>query len=388
MKKQIPYARQSVTDEDIKAVVDVLRSDFLTQGPSVDRFEKVVSEYCGVKYAVAVNSGTSALHIACLALGVGKGDIAWTSPNSFVASANCALYCGATVDFVDIDEHTYNMSVPALEKKLAEAKKKDKLPKVVIPVHFSGQSCEMERIAQLSKEFGFRIIEDASHASGGSYKGNKIGSCTHSDLTVFSFHPVKIVTTAEGGMVLTNNEELHRKLSILRTHGITRNDSLMEGSSHGPWYYQQVDLGYNYRMTDIQAALGISQMSRIDAFVRRRREIAAYYDQRLKSIPIILPRQHSDTFSPYHLYVIGLILNRIKKTHLQVFSELRGNGIGVNLHYIPIHTQPYYKKMGFKTGDFPVAEKYYRTAISLPMYYDLLQSDQDHVCEQLKKVIA
>jgi UDP-4-amino-4,6-dideoxy-N-acetyl-beta-L-altrosamine transaminase len=387
MKAVIPYARQSISEDDINTVVDVLRSDYLTQGPRIGNFEKAVADYCGSEYAVAVNSGTSALHIACLTLGVRPGDVVWTSPNSFVASANCALYCGAKVDFVDIDKHTYNISVSALEDKLRVAKKNGKLPKVLIVVHFAGQSCEMEAISRLSNEYDFFVVEDASHAIGGSYKDVKIGACTLSDMTVFSFHPVKIVTTAEGGMLLTNNESLYDGLCTLRTHGITRNSNLMEGASHGPWYYQQVDLGYNYRMTDLQAALGLSQMQRIDDFVGKRHEIAKYYNMRLKDLPLIIPWQHPDTYSSFHLYVVKLCLDSIRKTHLQVFSELRENGIGVNLHYVPIHTQPYYTKLGFRGGDFPVAEEYYKSAISIPMYYDLSRDQQDRVVKALGKVV-
>ena len=385
--KYIPYGRQDISQEDVQAVVDVLQSDWLTQGPAVEKFEKTVAEYCGVKYAVAVNSATSALHIACLAAGLGQEDILWTTPNTFVASANCGRYCGASVDFVDIDSHTYNMSVEKLEQKLVRAKENDKLPKIIVPVHFSGQSCEMGRISELAKEYGFTVIEDASHAIGGRYKEEKVGSCAYSDMTVFSFHPVKIVTTAEGGMVLTNKPELYEKLIQFRSHGITRNSELMTEEAHGPWYYQQIDLGFNYRITDIQAALGLSQMERLDQFVTRRQAIAEKYNDELQDLPVILPWQHPDTYSAYHLYVICLEEEKITKSHKQVFEELRQAGIGVNLHYIPVHTQPYYQQLGFKWGDFPVSEYYYSTAISIPMYSAITEEEQDKVIRAIKEVL-
>jgi UDP-4-amino-4,6-dideoxy-N-acetyl-beta-L-altrosamine transaminase len=385
--KYIPYGRQDINQADIQAVVHVLQSDWLTQGPDIEQFEQKVAEYCGAKYAVAVNSATSALHIACMAAGLGQEDILWTSPNTFVASANCGRYCGAAVDFVDIDFRTYNMSVEKLEQKLVQAKKHGKLPKVVIPVHFSGQSCEMEQISVLAKEYGFTVIEDASHAIGGRYKDEKVGSCINSDMAVFSFHPVKIVTTAEGGMVLTNNRELYEKLIQFRSHGITRNPELMTEDIHGPWYYQQIDLGYNYRMTDIQAALGVSQMERLDEFVMKRQAIAEKYGQALQGLPLVLPWQHPDTYSAYHLYVICLEEDKLEKKHKQVFEELRQAGIGVNLHYIPVHTQPYYQQLGFKWGDFPVSEYYYQTAISIPMYSAMTEADQDYVIKTLKEVL-
>jgi UDP-4-amino-4,6-dideoxy-N-acetyl-beta-L-altrosamine transaminase len=337
---------------------------------------------------VAVNSATSALHIACLAAKLGSEDILWTSPNTFVASANCGRYCGAAVDFVDIDCRTYNISVEKLKDKLDNAKMQGKLPKVLIPVHFAGQSCEMDNIGMLAKEYGFTVIEDASHAIGGSYKDEKVGSCVNSDMTVFSFHPVKIVTTAEGGMVLTNKLELYEKLIQFRSHGITRNPELMTEKAHGPWYYQQIDLGYNYRMTDIQAALGSSQMARLNEFVTRRQEIAEKYNLALERFPLILPWQHPDTYSAYHLYVICLEEDKIAKNHQQVFEELRQVGIGVNLHYIPVHTQPYYRQFGFDWGDFPVSEYYYSTAISIPMYSAMTEAEQDRVIGALKEVLS
>ena len=388
MNQFIPYGRQDISQADIDAVVEVLRSDWITQGPAIERFEKLVAEYCGAKYAVAVSSATAALHIACLAAGLGIGDILWTSPNTFVASANCGLYCGADVDFVDIDPHTYNLSVEVLEQKLARAELEGKLPKVVVPVHFAGQSCEIERILALSRKYGFTILEDASHAIGARYQDNPVGSCLFSDMAVFSFHPVKIITTGEGGMVVTNREDLYEKLIRLRTHGITRNPELMQGESHGLWYYQQLELGFNYRMTDIQAALGASQMQRLDEFVSRRRHLAARYNQLLSDFPLVLPWQHPDTESSWHLYVIRLKLDEIGKTHRQVFEELRQAEIGVNLHYIPVHTQPYYQNLGFKWGDFPQAEQYYQEAISLPIYYGLSDENQDQVGAVLRNILS
>jgi UDP-4-amino-4,6-dideoxy-N-acetyl-beta-L-altrosamine transaminase len=386
-KINIPYGRQFISANDIQAVIDVLKSDWLTQGPAVTRFEKTVAEYCGAKYAVAVNSATSALHIACLAAGLGSGDLLWTSTNTFVASANCGLYCGANVDFIDIDPRTYNVSVSELAKKLELSKKNGTLPKVVIPVHFAGQSCEMDRIADLSSQFGFTVIEDASHAIGGKYQGTPIGSCRFSDMAVFSFHPVKIITTGEGGMVLTNHKDLYEELKRLRSHGITRDPELMTGESDGPWYYQQIELGFNYRMTDIQAALGVSQMKRLEEFVTQRHILGTRYAVGFANLPITLPYEHPDSYSAYHLYVIRLKLDEIRKSHRQVFEELRQAGIGVNLHYIPVHSQPYYEQMGFKSGDFPQAEKYYREAISVPMYYGFNEEQQEHVIATVRQVL-
>ena len=383
----IPYARQSISDPDIEAVVKVLRSDWLTQGPSVERFEKAVAEYCGARYAVAVNSGTSALHIACLAAGLGPGDTLWTSSNTFVASANCARYCGARVDFVDIDPRTLNLCLSALEEKLTKAKAGGSLPKVVIPVHFAGQSCDMAGISDLAVRFGFTIIEDASHAIGGRYRGIPIGTCAYSEMTVLSFHPVKIITTGEGGMVLTNREDHYRKLVRLRSHGITRDPGLLEGESDGPWYYQQIELGFNYRMTDIQAALGESQLLRIDDFVQRRHFLADRYRESLENLPATLPSQHPDSYSAFHLYVIRLKLDRIGKTRRRVFEEMRNAGIQVHVHYIPVHTQPYYRALGFRAGDFPEAERYYREALTLPMYPGLTDAGQDKVIRALGNIL-
>lgn len=387
MNEYIPYGRQNINKQDIDAVLAVLRSDWLTQGPTIERFEQSVAEYCGVKYAVAVSNATAALHIACLAAGLGAGDILWTSPNTFVASANCGLYCGAEVNFVDIDQHSYNLSIEALEQKLIQAEKVGKLPKVVVPVHLAGQSCEMEKIGALSRKYGFTVLEDASHAIGARYQGKPVGSCQFSDIAVFSFHPVKIITTGEGGMVVTNCADLYEKLIRLRTHGITRNPELMQGESHGLWYYQQLELGFNYRITDIQAALGVSQMQRLDEFVSRRRLLAERYNKLLQDLALVLPWQHPDTESSWHLYVIRLKLDKIAKTHRQVFEELLQAGIGVNLHYIPVHTQPYYQNLGFKWGDFPQAEEYYQEAISIPLYYDLTKENQDQVVAVLRDIL-
>jgi UDP-4-keto-6-deoxy-N-acetylglucosamine 4-aminotransferase len=380
----IPYGRQEITQADIDAIVEVLRSDYLTQGPVVPRFEQAVANYCGAQYAVAVNSATSALHLACRALGLGPGDRLWTSPITFVASANCGLYCGAEVDFVDIDPHTYNLCPKALERKLIEAERKGRLPKIVVPVHLCGQPCDMQEIHALSQRFGFYVIEDASHAIGGKYRGEPIGNCRYSDITIFSFHPVKIITTGEGGMALTNNAELANRLSLLRSHGITREPAQMTHSPDGPWYYQQIDLGFNYRMTELQAALGLSQLERLDSYVSRRHVLAKRYDEKLVDLPVTLPWRHPDGYSAMHLYVIRLKLDQIRRSHREVFEVLRDQGIGVNLHYIPVHTQPYYQRMGFKPGDYPEAENYYREAISLPIYPTMTYQQQDQVYVALK----
>ncbi len=338
----IPYARQAINQADIDAVVEVLRSDFLTQGPVIERFERAVADYCGAAHAVAVNSGTSALHIACQALGLGPGDRLWTSPNTFVASANCALYCGAHVDFVDIDPRTYNLSVEALAIKLERAAKLKALPKVVVPVHFAGQPCEMQAIRALAEKYGFAVIEDASHAIGSQYRGEPVGNCRYSDIAVFSFHPVKIITTGEGGMALTNRPDLAERLYLLRTHGITRDPARMSHEPDGPWYYEQIALGWNYRMTDFQAALGASQLEKLESFVGRRRELAFRYHQLLEGMPLVLPWQHPDASSAWHLYLIRLLADKIGKNRRQVFEIMQAAGIGVNVHYIPVHTQPYY----------------------------------------------
>lgn len=380
----IPYGRQDITQDDIDAVVEVLRSDLLTQGPMVPLFEQTVAGHVGARHAIAVSSATSALHIACLALGLGPGDWLWTTPITFVASANCGLYCGAQVDFVDIDPHTYNLCPQALELKLQKAARDGRLPKVLVAVHLCGQPCDMVAINALSQHYGFKVIEDASHAIGGKYRGELIGNGRYSDITVFSFHPVKIITTGEGGMALTNDAELANKMALLRSHGISRDQAQMTHEADGPWYYQQIDLGFNYRMTELQAALGISQMQRLDQYVARRHQLAQRYDELLVELPVTTPWQHSDSYSGLHLYVIRLQLDKIARTHRQVFETLRGLGIGVNLHYIPVHTQPYYQQMGFKPGDFPEAERYYAEAISLPIFQTMSEAQQDQVVAALK----
>ena len=385
----IPYGRQDISEGDIKAVVEVLHSEWLTQGPAVPRFEKTVAEYCGAEHAIAVCNATAALHIACLALGLRPGDTLWTSPNTFVASANCALYCGASVDFVDIDARTYNMSVDALREKLERAEREGHLPKIVIPVHFTGQSCEMREIKALSNRYGFHIIEDASHAIGGKYLGEPVGNCRYSDIAIFSFHPVKIITTGEGGMALTNNPELAKKMRLLRSHGITSDaENMHSRPSEEIWNYQQITLGFNYRMTDIHAALGLSQMQRLDEFVTKRHIIAKRYDQMLSSLPVVAPYQHEDGYSSFHLYVISLKLGAISKTQRQVYEALRAAGILVNLHYIPVYRQPYYEQMGFLAGYCPHAERYYSEAISIPMYPGLTKAQQDQVVSALREATS
>lgn len=383
----IPYGRQDITQADIDAVVGVLQSDFLTQGPMVPRFEQQVARHVGASHALAVNSATSALHLACLALGLGPGDRLWTSPITFVASANCGLYCGAQVDFVDIDPRTYNLCPQALAIKLEDAQRNGTLPKVVVVVHLCGQPCDMLAIHELAIRYGFKIIEDASHAIGGKYRGEFIGNSKYSDITVFSFHPVKIITTAEGGMVLTNDAALADKMALLRSHGITRDPGQMTHESDGPWYYQQIDLGFNYRMTELQAALGVSQMERLDQYVARRHQLARRYDELLSTLPVTTPWQHADSYSGLHLYVIRLQLENIPKTHRQVFESLREQGVGVNLHYIPVHTQPYYAQMGFKPEDFPASQSYYREAISIPMFQTMSDEQQDQVVRAITKAL-
>ena len=384
----IPYGRQDINQYDIDEVVGVLGSDFLTQGPQVPRFEEAIRSKIGSGYAVAVNSATSALHIACLALELGKGDLLWTSPITFVASSNCGLYCGAEVDFVDIDPRSFNMCHEALEAKLLKAKAAGRLPKVVVVVHMCGQSANMERIAELAALFGFKVIEDASHGIGGRYQGDYIGSCRYSDITVFSFHPVKIITTAEGGLAVTNDAAIAQKLELYRSHGITRDPSLMTREPPGAWYYQQIALGYNYRMTDLQAALGTSQMQRLDSFVSRRHELAAHYDAMLSDLPLETPWRDPKSYSAFHLYVIRLKLEEIAKSRREIFETLREEGIGVNIHYIPVHTQPYYVAMGFKNGDFPNAERYYSEALSIPLFATLAEHEQHTVVEALRGALS
>ena len=378
----IPYGRQTIGDDDIKAVIDVLTSDFLTQGPAVPAFEQAVAEFCGSAHAVAVNSATSALHIACMALGVGPGDTVWTSPITFVASSNCALYCGASVDFVDIDPATQNMSVPYLAEKLQVAKLAGKLPKVVIPVHFAGHPCDMRPIHQLGQTYGFKIIEDASHAIGARYQQTKVGDCTYSDITVFSFHPVKIITTAEGGMATTQSAQLARRLQLMRSHGITRDTGQFDEPDEGPWYYEQHMLGYNYRMTDMQAALGLSQIKHINPWLARRHQLADQYDHALSALPLTPTRRSETDYAALHLYCIQVDNRR------DVFERLRALGIGVNVHYIPVHLQPYYKRLGFKQGQCPNSEAFYSKTISLPMFAGLTDLDQAEVIRSVKIALA
>jgi UDP-4-amino-4,6-dideoxy-N-acetyl-beta-L-altrosamine transaminase len=385
----IPYGRQDITQTDIDAVVEVLRSDWLTQGPMVPRFEQAVANYCGVQHAVAANSATSALHIACLALGLGPGDWLWTSPATFVASANCALYCGARVDFVDIDPRTYNLSVECLAEKLAHAEKTGRLPKVVIPVHMCGQPCEMAGIRALGEQYGFKIVEDASHAIGGRYRNDPVGNCKYSDITVFSFHPVKIVTTGEGGMALTSDAGLADLMQRYRSHGITSHREQMHPRPADEiWNYQQIRLGYNYRMTDIAAALGLSQMTRVDEFVAQRHRIAARYDKAFASLPVITPWQHPDTWSSYHLYPIRVRQGECGRTQRQVYDAFLEARIWVNIHYIPVYRQPYYEAMGFRAGYCPEAEQYHKETISLPIFPILTEADQEKVINELKKALS
>jgi UDP-4-amino-4,6-dideoxy-N-acetyl-beta-L-altrosamine transaminase len=376
--KVIPYGKQNISQDDINAVIDVLKSDWLTQGPAVPAFESAIAEYCGAYYACATNSATSALHIACLALGVGKGDIVWTSPISFIASSNCALYCGADIDFVDVDLETGNMSVAAIQEKLTLAKQNQQLPKVVIPVHLAGQSCDMAAINALAKEYGFKVIEDASHAIGGKYKDKPVGSCIYSDITVFSFHPVKIITSAEGGMAVTNCAELNKKMSRLRSHGITNIPEEMTEPSHGPWYYQQLELGFNYRMTDMQAALGLSQLKQLDNFISVRNDIAATYNHAFANSTVAHLTQSDDCYSSYHLYIVRLTQCDVEK-HKSVISGMREQGIIAHLHYIPIHLQPYYQALGFSEGDYPNAETYYKQAVTIPLHPTMTADEQQFV---------
>jgi UDP-4-amino-4,6-dideoxy-N-acetyl-beta-L-altrosamine transaminase len=382
-----PYGRQDVLPDDIDAVVSVLRSDWLTQGPAVPRFEAAVADYCGAKHAVATNSATSALHIACLALGLKAGDRLWTSANTFVASANCGLYCGAEVDFVDIDPRTYNMSADALAARLEMAEAEGRLPKIVVPVHFAGQSCDMVRIRALADRYGFRIVEDAAHAVGAKYLGTPVGACRYCDVAVFSFHPVKVITTGEGGVALTNDAELAARMARLRSHGTTHDPSRMHGESDGPWYYQVLELGWNYRMTDIQAALGCSQMQRLDHYVRRRTALAGIYDRLLANTGLTLPWRDPACASAWHLYVVGWNEEASGLSRGEAFARLRAAGIGVNVHYIPLHTHPYFRKLGFRPGQFPNAEAYYARALTLPLYPGLTEAQQERVVEHLATML-
>jgi UDP-4-amino-4,6-dideoxy-N-acetyl-beta-L-altrosamine transaminase len=384
----IPYGRQDINQDDIDSVIEVLKSNFLAQGPVVPVFEKVVSNYCDADHAVACTSATAALHIACLALDLGPGDWLWTSPNTFVASSNCALYCGAQVDFVDIDPRTYNMSVEQLAEKLEHAEKLGKLPKVVVPVHLCGQSCDMQAIHVLSQQYGFKVIEDASHAIGGRYQNKTVGNCKFSDITVFSFHPVKIITTGEGGMALTNDPELCSRMQRFRSHGVTSDPNLMQLRPNDEiWNYQQIDLGFNYRMTEMNAALGVSQMVRLDKFVKKRHEIATHYNKELTGLALKTPRQHSDSYSSFHLYPICIDLENNNKTQREVYNTLQSSGVNVNIHYIPVYRQPYYEQLGFKEGYCPNSERYHKSAISLPIFPGLKNDQQDYVIRILQDLL-
>lgn len=384
----VPYGRQNISAEDLEAVLAALRSDFLTQGPKVPEFERKVAEYCGAGYAVAVCNATAALHIACLAAGLGPGDRAWTSPNSFVASANCILYCGAEPGFIDIDPRTYNMDPGCLESALKAAAARNRLPKLIIPVHFSGQPCDMEAIRALADRYGIMVLEDASHALGASRGGLRTGGCSRSDMAVFSFHPVKMITTGEGGMILTNRKDLYERLIRLRSHGITKNPAEMEEGNDGPWHYQQLELGFNYRLTDLQAALGSSQLQRLPDFVARRNALAARYDRLLAGLPLATPYAPPGSESSRHLYVVRIDSARARKSRREVFDALKADGISANVHYIPIHTQPYYRKLGFRAGDYPMSEAYYRDALTLPLFFDLAEADQDRVVAGLSRALA
>jgi UDP-4-amino-4,6-dideoxy-N-acetyl-beta-L-altrosamine transaminase len=383
----IPYGRQQILPEDIQHVVDVLSSDFLTQGPKVPAFEQAIAEYCQADYAFAVNSATSALHIANLALGISQGDIVWTSPISFVASANCALYCGGTIDFVDIDKNTANICSEKLKIKLQVAKKNNQLPKALIVVHMGGLSCDMKKISQLANEYNVKVIEDASHAIGGEYQDKKVGCCQYSDMVIFSFHPVKIITTAEGGMVVTNNPIFAEKLALLRSHGITKDPKKLQSNSDQPWYYEQQGLGFNFRMTELQAALGLSQLPRLDLFIAQRQNLAKKYQEALKDLPLIFQQQNNACISSYHLFIIQLT-DSIPIDRTTLFNQLRAAKIGVNVHYIPIHTQPFYQDLGFKWGDFPQAESYYQHCISLPLYPDLTEENFNHIVSTLTNLLS
>ena len=380
----IPYGKQDISEDDIQSVVDVLKSDWLTQGPVVPNFESAIADLVGCKYAVAANSATSSLHLACKALEIGAGDIVWTSPISFVASSNCALYCGANVDFVDIDIKTYNMDVSKLKEKLVLAESNGTLPKCVIPVHLAGRPCDMRAIKDLSKKYGFKIIEDASHAIGASYEKSPVGSCQYSDITVFSFHPVKIITSGEGGMALTNDHSLSMKMALLRSHGITRDKNIMADVPHGPWYYEQIDLGFNYRMTDISAALGLSQLSNLAKFVEQRNSLADRYDEMLGDSPFVIPSRDAVSVSSFHLYIIRATGNDPRSNHKILFEKLQSSGIGVNLHYIPIYKHPYYRNIGFSQDLCPAAELYYKSAISIPLFPGLTFEQQDYIVKTLK----
>jgi UDP-4-amino-4,6-dideoxy-N-acetyl-beta-L-altrosamine transaminase len=383
MSDFIPYGRQNINEADIAAVIDVLRSDFLTQGPAIEAFERAICQRTGARFAVAMSNATAGLHLACLALDVKAGDLVWTSPNTFVASANCARYCAADIDFIDIEPDTGNIDMVALKAKLAQAKQANRLPQLIIPVHFSGRSCDMQVLAELSKQYGFKVLEDAAHAIGATYQGFAVGGCLHSQATVFSFHPVKIITTGEGGVVTTNDEAIYQRLLRLRSHGITRNSADMVGEAEGAWYYQQIELGFNYRMTDIQAALGLSQLQRLAEFIEQRRKLVARYRAAFAQSNIQLPLADADNESAWHLFVVRVAADKRKA----IFDFLRAQGIGVNVHYIPVYWQPYYQDLGFKNGYCPASEAYYQQAITLPLFPDLSEVQQDKVIGLLKSMM-
>ena len=387
MNRMIPYAKQDISDEDIDSVIEVLKSDFLTQGNKVPLFEDIISERVGAKYALAANSATSCLYLSCLSLGLSKEDILWTSPITYVASANCALYCGAEVDFVDIDPLTWNISVEILEEKLKTARKIKKVPKILVLVHLAGNPCDLQKVFDLSKEYGFSIIEDASHALGSKYSGEHIGSSVYSDISVFSFHPVKNITTGEGGMILTNNQKLSEKIDLYRSHGITRDTKKMINKEEGLWYYEQLLLGFNFRMSDIHAALGISQMNSLDKFISKRNELSQIYTEELKGLPLTIQRVRKEDLSAWHIFVIRLKLSELKLSRLEIYNSLRNKGIGVNVHYIPVHLHPFYKNLGFNKGDFPNSENYYDGAITIPMFTKLKKKEIKYVIQALKESI-
>ena len=387
MSRMIPYAKQDISDGDIDSVIEVLKSDFLTQGNKVPLFEDIISERVGAKYALAANSATSCLYLSCLSLGLSKEDILWTSPITYVASANCALYCGAEVDFVDIDPLTWNISVEILEEKLKTARKIKKVPKILVLVHLAGNPCDLQKVFDLSKEYGFSIIEDASHALGSKYSGEHIGSSVYSDISVFSFHPVKNITTGEGGMILTNNQKLSEKIHLYRSHGITRDTKKMINKEEGLWYYEQLLLGFNFRMSDIHAALGISQMNSLDKFISKRNELSQIYTEELKGLPLTIQRVRKEDLSAWHIFVIRLKLSELKLSRLEIYNSLRNKGIGVNVHYIPVHLHPFYKNLGFNKGDFPNSENYYDGAITIPMFTKLKKKEIKFVIQALKESI-
>lgn len=387
MNRMIPYAKQDISDEDIDSVIEVLKSDFLTQGNQGPLFEDIISKRMGAKYALAANSATSCLHLSCLSLGLSKGDILWTSPITYVASANCALFCGAEVDFVDIDPLTWNISVEILEEKLKTARKRKKIPKILVLVHLAGNPCDLKKIFDLSKEYGFSIIEDASHALGSKYSEEQIGSSTYSDISVFSFHPVKNITTGEGGMILTNNKEIAEKVNLYRSHGVTRDTNKMFNKNEGLWYYEQLLLGFNFRMNEIQASLGISQMNSLDKFISKRNEVSQMYMKNLKNLPLTFQKVRNEDLSAWHLFIIHLKLDQLELTRLEIYNSLREKGIGVNVHYIPVHLQPFYRNLGFKQGDYPNSESYYDGALTIPMYTKLKKKDIEFVIQALQESI-